>query len=163
VDSDAAGGLGLAGLGRVDDGDVLGATALRVLDSGTLAAARAAGLAGRSIGHGVVELQVAVELGSDADVGQREGVVVAAGAAKRRRAALVRRARTADAATAGSAAVKALSVRLAAEAGPLEVLVVAKAVANGGIVEVIATRLRRRADVVGVVGARVRATASPAL
>jgi hypothetical protein len=69
---DAAAGLGLVGLGRVDDGDVLGTTALTVDYGGTRLAAGAPVLAGRAIGHVVVELKIAVELGLDVDGSQGE-------------------------------------------------------------------------------------------
>lgn len=62
VDAKVARVLGLRGLLRVDDGDVGSTTALGVLDDGTGSLARRSVLASRSVGHGVVKLQVAVEL-----------------------------------------------------------------------------------------------------
>jgi hypothetical protein len=46
VDADAAGRLGHDDLGRVDDGDVLGTTALLILDQGSRLGAGVASLAG---------------------------------------------------------------------------------------------------------------------
>lgn len=66
-DLDGAAGLGLVGLGRVNDGDVLGATALFVVDSRARLLARAAMLAQRAIRHVVVELEITVKLGLDMD------------------------------------------------------------------------------------------------
>ena len=55
-------------LAGVDNGNVLGSTALRVLDSCTTALAGRGLLAGRSIRHAVVELQVTVELDGDLEL-----------------------------------------------------------------------------------------------
>lgn len=68
----AAGCLGQAGLRRVDDGDVLGTTALAVDHIGAGLAAAGPLLAGRAVRHAVMELKVAVELGLDVHAGQRE-------------------------------------------------------------------------------------------
>jgi hypothetical protein len=51
-------------------------------------------LAGRAVGHVIVELEVAVELGLQGDGAQRELVGTSRSAAKGRRARLVLRART---------------------------------------------------------------------
>ncbi|KFZ03000.1 hypothetical protein V501_09435 [Pseudogymnoascus sp. VKM F-4519 (FW-2642)] len=72
VDADAAGTLSSLGWLGVDDGHVLGATALGVLDGGTgLLAARLL-LADGVVGEGVVELEVAVELDGNLEVGDGE-------------------------------------------------------------------------------------------
>lgn len=56
VDAERARVLGLGGLRGVDNSDVGGTTALGVLDNGTGGLASRSVLAGRSIGHRVVEL-----------------------------------------------------------------------------------------------------------
>ncbi|KFY80691.1 hypothetical protein V499_00519 [Pseudogymnoascus sp. VKM F-103] len=72
VDADAAGLLSSLGWLGVDDGHVLGATALGVLHGGTgLLAARLL-LADGVVGKGVVELEVAVELDGNLEVGDGE-------------------------------------------------------------------------------------------
>lgn len=70
VDSNAAGRLGLVGLRWVDDGHVASATALGVLDGGTLLGTGRALLAVGAIGHVIVKLQVAVELGLNVNLAQ---------------------------------------------------------------------------------------------
>lgn len=72
MDVDAASRLGLGGLGREDDGDVLGSTTLGVLDGSTGLGARSAVLAGFTVRHVVVELKVAVKLGLQGDVAEGE-------------------------------------------------------------------------------------------
>jgi hypothetical protein len=67
VNTDGAAGLP-SRLAWVDDGNVLGTTALRVLDSRAAALAGRGLLAGRSIRHAIVELQVAVELHGDLEL-----------------------------------------------------------------------------------------------
>jgi hypothetical protein len=66
-DSERAGLLGSVGLRRVDDGHVLGTTALGVLDNATGRGASRSVLASGAIGHVVVELQIAVEFGVDVE------------------------------------------------------------------------------------------------
>lgn len=66
-DGERTGLLGLAGLRGVDDGDVLGTTTLGVLDNSARGAAGRSVLARRPIGHGIVELKIAVELGNDVE------------------------------------------------------------------------------------------------
>ena len=85
---DGAARLGLVGLGRVNDGDVLGTAALIVDDSSTRLFAGAAMLALRAIGHVVVELEITVELGLDMDGSQGE-LVDRSPAAERGRVLLV--------------------------------------------------------------------------
>lgn len=92
ADDDTAAGLGLLGLRRVDDGDVGSTTALLVHDVGTTLGALVTVLASRAIGHIIVELEIAVELGRNVDRAERELVF----AAERRGLALVRAADTAD-------------------------------------------------------------------
>lgn len=122
VNVNAAGWLRLVGLGREDDGDVLGATALVVLDRATGLGAAGAVLAGRTIGHVVVELQVAVELGLDTNGAQRELVNVGS-AAEGRRLLLHAAAGTADLLS-GCARCKTLGViRPAGESLPVEVVI----------------------------------------
>jgi hypothetical protein len=70
--------------GRVDNGDVLGSTTLRVGNHGTLAWARRFLLADRSITHTIVELHITVELGSNVNAVDRECGDVAAGSARLR-------------------------------------------------------------------------------
>ncbi|KFY42645.1 hypothetical protein V494_02314 [Pseudogymnoascus sp. VKM F-4513 (FW-928)] len=72
VDADAAVRLSSLGWLGVDDGHVLGATTLGVLDGGTGALAVRLLLADRVVGEGVVELELAVELDGDLEVGDRE-------------------------------------------------------------------------------------------
>ena len=72
MDADVAAGLSSLGWLGVDDGDVLGATALGVLDGGTGALALRLLLADRVVGEGVVELELAVELDGDLEVGDGE-------------------------------------------------------------------------------------------
>jgi hypothetical protein len=75
VETNGARGLGLCGtggLGWVDNSDTGSTTTLAVLDDGSTGAARRLLLAGRSIGHAVVELEVAVEFGGDLEFGHRE-------------------------------------------------------------------------------------------
>lgn len=72
MDADAAGRLSSLRWLGVDDGDVRGATALGVLDGGTGALARRLLLADGLVGEGVVELEVAVELDGDLEVGDGE-------------------------------------------------------------------------------------------
>jgi hypothetical protein len=68
VNADTAGRLGLVGLGRVDDGNVLSTAALRVLDGGTLLGALGSVLALGAVGHVIVELEVAVKLYGNVEV-----------------------------------------------------------------------------------------------
>ena len=72
VDANAAAGLSSLRWLGVDDGDVLGATALGVLDGGTAALAVRLLLADRVVGEGVVELEVTVELDGHLQVGDGE-------------------------------------------------------------------------------------------
>lgn len=81
-------GLGdvVAGLaGRVDDSDVGGTAALGVLDSRALGRAVGALLAGGAVGHAVLELELARELGVDVDGFDREGRDVFGRRGRRRR------------------------------------------------------------------------------
>ncbi|KFY88134.1 hypothetical protein V500_06541 [Pseudogymnoascus sp. VKM F-4518 (FW-2643)] len=72
VDADVAAGLSSLGWLGVDDGDVLGATTLGVLNGGTGALALRLLLADRVVGEGVVELKLAVELYGHLEVGDGE-------------------------------------------------------------------------------------------
>jgi hypothetical protein len=63
--------LRLLRLVRVDDSHIGSATALGVLNDGTRSLARRAVLAVRSIRHGIVEFQIAVELGGDLELPDR--------------------------------------------------------------------------------------------
>jgi hypothetical protein len=72
VDSDAARGLSSLSRLGVDDSHILSATALGVLDGGTGALALGLLLADRVVGEGVVELELAVELYGDLEVGDGE-------------------------------------------------------------------------------------------
>jgi hypothetical protein len=75
VDANATAAFSLTasrGLRWVDDGDVLGTTALGVLDSAACGAARGGLLAGGSTGHAVVKFEIAVELYRDLNFGNRE-------------------------------------------------------------------------------------------
>ena len=76
MNADAARLLGLLGLIRIDNGDILGATTLGVLVRLDALGARVAVLAVGAVGHAVVKLEVAVEL--DIDVNLTQGEVVKA-------------------------------------------------------------------------------------
>lgn len=117
-------------LGRVDDGAGLGATAVVVGDDGAAAGAPVLLRAGRVVGHLVVELEVAVELSGDVELGHGERIDLAAALAAEGRA--LRRAAVAGTAdvVAAAAAVDAgpTVVRgAAAEAVPVEAVVAAEA------------------------------------
>lgn len=143
-------------LGRVDDRAGLGAAALVVLDDGTLAGAGVGLLAGRAVGHLVVELEVAVELGGDVELGDGEAADLTAVQAVER-GALGRGgvADTADVVAAGGAAVdarRALAVAsLAGEAVPVEVIVAGEATV-AQVAEVETAVLVGRALVLAVLG-----------
>lgn len=162
MDIDAAGRLGLGWLGWVDDGDVLGTTALRVLDSSTRLGAGRAVLASGTVGHVVVELQVAVKLGLEGDGSERELVNVGT-ATERRRSLLLAAAGTADLVlvSAGSKTL-ASTIAVACPSLPVEVVVV-KEVSGIQVGEVEAGVLLIRALVVRVTGARERVGVSEAL
>jgi hypothetical protein len=70
VDTNAAGGLWSAAW--VDNSNVLGTAALGVLDGRTTLGARRSLLAGGSIRHTIVEVEVAVELNRDLEMVDRE-------------------------------------------------------------------------------------------
>lgn len=63
--------LWLIRLVRIDNCHIGSATALGVLDNGTGRLARRAVLAARSIGHGVVKLEITVEFGRDLEFADR--------------------------------------------------------------------------------------------
>jgi hypothetical protein len=161
VNLNAAGCLGVAGLGWVDDGDVLGATTLIVDDIGAGLAAAGPVFAGGAVGHAVVELQVAVELRLDGDTAQRELVDVGT-AAKGGRLLLRMAASTADLV---SACARREALTAGGTAGPaLEVeVVVAREATESQIGEVEARALLGCAVVVRVTGAGERGSISEAL
>ena len=124
-DVDAAGWLGLAGLRGEHDDDILGAAALVVDDGGTGLLAGVAVLASLAVGHLIVKLEVAVELGLHVDGAERELVDGTAGS-ERRGCALVRGAASAEELATGAAAEAATRTSwgiAAREAFPVEVLV----------------------------------------
>ncbi len=156
---DAAGSLGLA-LGRVDDGHVLGTTALGVLDIGTGGAARVTVLAGRAVGHAIVKLEVAVELGHDVDSVKGE-LIYAGAAAERGRLGLVGGADTADEVAAGAGSISLARVLTAGPVVEVEILVGSEG-ARGQVPEGIAAGLVRGAVVGRVAGARERRSVAEA-
>lgn len=118
----------LAGLRGVDNGAVLGAAAVAVLDHAARLLAGAALLAGRTIGHTKVQLEIAVKLGRDMDLDDRELVDVLAALAAEGWAFLrLGVADTGDVLAAGTATAvhtgAAPIIRRAREAAPGEVLV----------------------------------------
>lgn len=147
--------MGLLGLGRVDNSAGLGAAALVVLHDGTLAGAGVGLLAGRAVGHAVVELEVAVELGGDVELGHGEAAdLTAVGAVERgalRRGGVTD---TADVVAGAGAAVDtrpAAAARVAGEAVPVEVIVAGEATV-AQVAEVETTALGVRALVLAVLG-----------
>lgn len=116
---DAARRLRLVGLGRVNDGHSLGTTTLVVDDGATRLLAGAAVLARLAIGHVVVELKIAVELGLHKDGAERELVNLGTAGEGRRRV-LVRTTDAADLLATGVAAATAVA---ASESLPAEVIV----------------------------------------
>lgn len=72
VNANAARGLWSAT--RIDDGNILGSTALGVLDRRTTLGAERAVLAGGSIMHGVVEVKGAIKLRSYLESVDGEGI-----------------------------------------------------------------------------------------
>lgn len=139
MDVNTAGWLGLRGLRGVDDGYVLGAATLGVLDSGAGLVAKRAVLAGRSVRHVIVELQVAGELGLDGDGAQRELVNVGT-ATERRRLRLRAAARSADLLAVGTRSEPLSGILSATPSLPVEVVVVGKATC-GEVGEVEASAL----------------------
>lgn len=129
-DLDGAALLGLV-LRREDDSDILGTTALLVLDGGTGLLASVASLADRAVGHVIVELEIAVELGLDNN--GAEGELVDNGtAAERWRLVLLRVASTTNELAAAGARVETtlISVTAALEALEGEVSVVGERTRN---------------------------------
>jgi len=149
MDVDAADRLGLVRLRREHDGHVLGTTALLVDDSSTGLLARRAVLAGLSIGHVVVKLEVAVELRLHVDGAERE-LVDLGSAAERWRALLVPRADTTDLLPTGALVEAAIASDVAAgETLPAKVLVSGER-AEVEVIERETRLLLVRALVVGV-------------
>lgn len=167
VDADAASGLGLGRLGGVDDGDVLGTTALGVLDGGSGLGAGRAVLAGRAVRHVVVELEVAVELDAHIEVadGELVGGAGARAAAERGRGLLLLTARALNDLAAEGAGSEGVTLGEVASAGPA--LEVESAVAaEGTSVEITPGEARLLLVVtlvVGVVGAVEGGELVPAL
>lgn len=148
----------MGGLGGVDDGAGLCAAALVVLDDGALGGAGAGLLAGRAIAHVVVELEVAVELGGDVELGHGEGVdVLGVLAGERGRLGDVGVADTAGvlAGGLGGAGIDArgalAALGVAGEAGPGEAAVAGEATV-GDLTEVEAAALGAGALVLAVLG-----------
>lgn len=151
-DSDTTVLLGLVGLGRVNNGNTLGTTALGVLDRGTALLARRTLTASRSVRHAVVELKVTVELGRHVEGVQRELVLgVEAGAVT-----LVARGTTVDHLARGTAVEVATAgeglVLLALPALEVEVVIAAE-LARVEVTPVEPTSLLGLALVVSVGGA----------
>lgn len=118
-------------LRREDDSDILGTTALLVLDGGTGLLASVASLADRAVGHVIVELEIAVELGLDNN--GAEGELVDNGtAAERWRLVLLRVASTTNELAAAGARVETtlISVTAALEALEGEVSIVGERTRN---------------------------------
>jgi hypothetical protein len=69
-------------LAWVDNGNILGTTTLCVLDSRSAGAARRGLLAGRSIRHAIVKLQIAFELNGDLELINGEGRDAGVGTAR---------------------------------------------------------------------------------
>jgi hypothetical protein len=157
VDADAAGLLGLLGLGRIHNGNVLGAAALGVLDGGATLGASRAVLAGRAVGHVIVELEVAVELDRDVEVDNGEPVHLGlCAAAEAGRLLLVGRARAGNDPVAEGARGKGVSLGelvLALEALEVKAAVVTK-LARIQVLPVEAALLLVVALIVGVGWAR---------
>jgi hypothetical protein len=147
--------VGLLGLRRVDDSAGLGTAALVVLDHGTVARASVGLLAGRAVGHAVVELEVAVELGGNVELGHGEAFDRAAALAVERGALRGRRvADTANVVAGAGAAVdtRATAVaRVTGEAVPVEVIVVGETTV-AEVAEVETTALVGRALILAVLG-----------
>jgi hypothetical protein len=155
VDVDTALGLGQLGLGRVDNGDVLGAAALGVLHSGAGARARGTVLADLAVRHVVVEFEVAVKLNRDVELDDGELLGDALGvAAEGRRVPLVRAADTRDGLAAkGPAGDIAPSASIPALPALEVEVVVAVELADGQVQPVKAALLLVIALVVDVLGA----------
>jgi hypothetical protein len=149
-DDDAAGRLWLGWLGGVDDGDVLGTTTLGVLNSGAGLGAGRALLAGRTVGHVILELEVAIELGAQGDGAQRKLVRATRSAAKGRRTTLLLRASTTNDVLVGARSESlAETILLAREALEVETTIAEEAT-QAEVTEVEASSLLVRALVVRV-------------
>lgn len=166
VETEVASLLGDGGLLGDDDGDVLSTTTLGVLDVGTGLLARSAVLASRAIGHAVVELQVAVELGGHLEATNGGLLDVLAVAAEVGGLLMVMMGNTADALVleaegAGSKLVTLGELVLAGEALPVEATVALEG-AGGEILPVETGDLLLGTLVVGVGRAVEGGSASPA-
>jgi hypothetical protein len=150
----------VSGLGRVDNGDAGGAAALVVLDIRAGLAATRSVLAGRAVGHLVVELQVAVKLRLDVHAAERE--LVTLGTTERGRVVLRVSADTTDllSARAGRKALAAVGTA----SPPLEAeVVVAREGTEAEVAEIETTGLLLCALVVRVTGAGEGGSISEAL
>lgn len=166
VETEVAGLLGDGGLLGNDDGDVLSTTTLGVLDVGTGLLARSAVLARRAVGHAVVELQVAVELGGHLEAANGGLLDVLAVAAEVGGLLVVVVGNTADALVleaegAGGKLVTLGELVLAGEALPIESTVALER-AGGEILPVETGDLLLGTLVVGVGRAVESRSASPA-
>lgn len=157
VDAEVA-RIGLVGLRGVDDSDVGSTTTLGVLDSGTGGLAGRSVLASRSVRHGVVELQITVELGRNLE--RLDGRLVVALALVARDlggAVLVRAGGTRDTlALEGGPGAQLISLAelvRARKAGPLESLVGVET-SEGKIGPVESATEVGETHVVGVIRAR---------
>lgn len=168
VDANAAIGRRLVGLRWVDEVNALSTTALAVVDGGS--ARRAVGrlLAGRPVGHVVVELHAAVELDGDIKLADGEAVDVATRAASERgSSAHIRAASTRDdRAIKATKSARTMDVALGeavltGEAVEVEAIIVVDR-ARVQVVPVPSSRLAGTAVVVGVARAAKRRSADEA-
>lgn len=146
----------MVGLRRVDNGAGLGATTLVVLHDGAFAGAGVGVLAGRAVGHAVVELEVAVELRADVQLGHGERVNIMAALAAERGARLrLVVADTGNVVGAGAAVDTGATAvaAVAREALPGEVIVVGEATV-AEVTEAEAGALVRSALVLAVRGVK---------
>ena len=153
VDVDATGALGAVGLLGVDEGDLGGATALGVLDgaAGSIAVVRL--LADGVVGHGVVHLHAAVELGGDGVGVDGERVDTRVGAAAEGRG----RGRVMATRSGDGPAITAVGAATAARPAVTEIETTPGAERSGlQTAPVPALTLPLVAVVVGVAGASVR-------
>lgn len=123
----------LAAVG-VDNGHGLGTAALGVLDRGSLGRTLSRVLAGRAIGHAVVELETTVKLGGDGEGVDRE-VSSALASGDARRCLLL-----------GSAGADDRAASRAKGASTQEVVTLAEVVLAGPAAEVESTKLSELAD-----------------
>ncbi|KAH6956525.1 hypothetical protein DER45DRAFT_272280 [Fusarium avenaceum] len=116
--------LGLVGLLRVDEVNLLGTTTLGVVDIGTVLGTVSLVLTGGAVGHIVVELETAVELGLHVELVERELLLLAASTASERGGLLTARATLSEDGLAKGSASE-ITLRLVGSAGPaLEIPVV---------------------------------------